>query len=586
MSGNQKTIIKGGTVVDGTGSPGFRADVAMVGDVISEVGHITDVTGAEVVDAEGLLVTPGFVDIHTHFDGQLTWDPDVMPSSLHGVTSIATGNCGVGFAPAAPDRHDWLISLLEGVEDIPGSALAEGLSWDWETFPEYLDALDRRAWTLDVGAHVPHAPIRVYVMGERGALHHEVPTRKEQQEMARLVAEGINAGALGFATSRTEVHRTSEGANIGTLSAGDDELLAIAAAIATTGRGVVQLISDLYQTNDDTVFASETELLRRFVEISGCPLSLTMQQTYHSPDRWRAQMAWVDGMVASGHDVKAQIAARPIGLLLGLDTTASPFTLCPTYHSLSEHPVPERAKLMRDPQIRSRILYEHASASARAKPGFLEQLTRRFDVMFRLGDPVDYDLKPERSLEHEALAEGRPPVEIAYDILCAGSGDGILYFALFNFADGDLGVVAEMLNSPNILLGLSDAGAHCRAICDASMTTSSLTLWARDGAAGQSFDLERVVHLNTQRNARHVGWGDRGVLAPGHLADVNVIDLARLACHKPRIARDLPAGGERLVQGSSGYVATYKSGIRTASEGTLTGNTPGGLIRGGRQARR
>lgn len=582
-----RTIIRGALVVDGTGSPAARRDVAVAGDRIAEVGEVGEggsidrAAGDIEIDATGLIVTPGFVDLHTHFDGQITWDSEVRPSSLHGVTSIAVGNCGVGFAPAAPDRHDWLIGLLEGVEDIPGTALAEGLTWDWETFPDYLDALDRRRWTVDVGAHVPHAAVRTYVMGERGADHRERPAAQECERMAALVAEGIAAGAVGFATSRTDVHRTNAGHNIGTLSADADELLAIAGALRRAG-GVIQLISDLYQTTDDDLFRSETDLLRRVVEVSGRPLSFTMQQAYHAPERWRAQMAWVDSMVDAGHDVKAQVAARPIGVLLGLAATANPFMLCASYGELAALPVAQRAAAMRGAGRRERILAEHAALTPTLQPGILAQLVGKFEAMFRLSDPVDYDLRVDESVAADAARRGIDAAALTYDALSAGDGDQLLYFPLFNFADGDMSVVHRMLASPNVLLGLSDAGAHCGAICDASMPTSSLTMWARDRSGEHGLPIERIVHLNTQRNARHLGWADRGVVAPGHLADLNLIDLDRLACHPPRLVNDLPAGGRRLVQDASGYVATVKSGVITQREGCLTGETPGRLVRGAR----
>lgn len=581
---SDRLVIRGGQVVDGTGSAPRRADVEVVDGTITAVGTIGDTAGATAIDADGLVVTPGFIDVHTHFDGQITWDPMVAPSSLHGVTSIAVGNCGVGFAPAAPDRHDWLIGLLEGVEDIPGTALAEGLTWDWETFPEYLDALDRRSWTLDIGAHVPHAALRTYVMGDRGADPLEPPTPAERDRMAAMVAEGLEAGAIGFATSRTEVHRTSAGANIGTLRAGSDELLAIAEAMGRVGHGVTQLISDLYQTTDDDFFAGELDLLRRFVETSGRPLSFTMQQAFHAPDRWISQMAWVDDMVAAGHDVKAQVAARPIGVLLGLAATANPFMLCPSYGELAFNSVAERAAAMRDPERRQRILDEHAQVSPGLPDGILQQLTARFDVMFRLTDPVDYDLQADRSVAVEAQQAGLSAAEHVYDLLSAGEGAQLLYLPLFNFAYGDLSAVHRMLRSPNVLLGLSDAGAHCGAICDASMTTSSLSVWARDRHGDRGIPLERMVHLNTQRNAEHVGWLDRGVIAPGMVADVNVIDLDRLGCHPPYLVHDLPAGGRRLMQGAEGYIATIKSGVVTLRDGELTGATPGHLLRGTRRA--
>jgi N-acyl-D-aspartate/D-glutamate deacylase len=572
-------VIRNATVVDGSGAPPRRADVAVDGELITEVGGSIG-RGHREVDAEGLLLTPGFVDIHTHYDGQVTWDPVVAPSSLHGVTTIAVGNCGVGFAPAMPDRHDWLISLLEGVEDIPGTALAEGLSWGWETFPEYLDVLDRGRWTVDVGAHLPHAALRTYVMGERGADHTAAPSEGELAEMARAVKEALGAGAIGFATSRTEVHRTSGGEFIPTLSASGAELLAIARAMREAGTGVVQLISDLYQTPDDEVFDREVGLLERFVEESGRPLSFTMQQAYHSPQRWRAQMAWIDAMVAAGHDVKAQVAPRPIGVLIGLGATVNPFLLCPSYSEVAAVGLSERVVALRDPERRRRILAEHAGILDGLSPGILAQVMGRFDVMFRMSDPVDYDLHRDASLGAEAAAAGGDPAGHVYDVLLEAEGSRLVYLPLFNFAHGDFDDIRAMITSPNVLFGLSDAGAHCGTICDASMTTSSLTVWARDRSGDDGVPLERIVHMHTRRNAEHVGWLDRGLVAPGHRADLNLIDLGALACHPPVMVADLPAGGRRLMQGADGYRMTVKAGVVVRDEGEHTGALPGRLLRG------
>ena len=575
-------IIRNGDVVDGTGAPARRADVAVTDGRITEVADRVDGTAAREVDAEGLLVTPGFVDIHTHFDGQATWDPVMAPSSLHGVTTVAMGNCGVGFAPAAPDRHAWLISLLEGVEDIPGTALAEGLTWDWETFPEYLDSLEAKPHTVDMGVHVPHAALRTYVMGERGADHTEAPTEGELAEMARSVREALDAGAIGFATSRTEVHRTSGGENIGTLTAGDAELLAIAEAMRAAGSGVVQLISDLYQTPDDEVAQRELDLLERFVRSSGRPLSFTMQQAYHSPDRWRFQMDWVDRMVAAGHDVKAQVAPRPIGVLIGLTATANPFLFCASYDEVSKLDLAERVAALHDPERRRRIVSEHGALLEGLPDGLFRQIMGGFDVLFRLSDPVDYELHADRSIAAEARAAGTEPIDLVYDLLLERDGHQLLYLPLFNFAHGDFEDIHSMITSPNVLFGLSDAGAHCGAICDASMTTSSLTVWARDRRDGEKVPIERIVHMNTARNARHMGWADRGVVAPGYLADLNVIDLGALACHPPTIVHDLPAGGRRLMQTAEGYRLTVKSGVVTFADGVHTGELPGSLLRGTR----
>ena len=574
-------IIRNGTIVDGTGGAPRRGDVEVTDDVITAVGSVPGPASREI-DADGAIVTPGFIDLHTHFDGQATWDSMMAPSSLHGVTTVAMGNCGVGFAPAAPDRHSWLISLLEGVEDIPGTALAEGLTWDWETFPQYLDALERRARTVDVAAHVPHAALRTYVMGERGADHREAPSDAELSAMAQAVVEALDAGAIGFATSRTEVHKTSAGEPIATLTASETELLAIADAMRSAGAGVVQLISDLYQSTDDDFAQAELDLLQRFVETSRRPLSFTMQQAYHAPERWRYQMDWVDRMVAAGHDVKAQVASRPIGVLIGLTATANPFLFCRSYDEISRLDLAERVDALRDPERKRRIVAEHAEIAAGLSPGLFQQIMSGFDVLFRLADPVDYQLDGDLSIAADAARAGIEPVELVYDLLLERDGNQLLYLPLFNFAHGNYDDIGEMIAAPNTLFGLSDAGAHCGAICDASVTTSSLTVWARDRNGPDRMPVEQVVYGHTLRNARHVGWADRGVVAPGYLADLNVIDLEALACHPPTIVHDLPAGGRRLMQTASGYRATVKSGAVTFVDGEHTGEVPGGLVRGTR----
>ncbi len=582
-------LIRDALVVDGSGAEPRRADVAVSDGVVTEVAdrsHGGSLHGParRTVDAEGAVLTPGFVDLHTHFDGQATWDPDLAPSVLHGVTTIAMGNCGVGFAPAASERHDWLISLLEGVEDIPGTALAEGLAWDWETFPDYLDALDRRSWTMDVGTHIPHSALRTYVMGERGADHESVPTEGELAEMARMVREALLAGAVGFATSRTEVHRTSMGEFIPTLTAPEVELLAIADAMRDAGTGVVQLISDLYQTNDEDYFHSELALLEQFVGLSGRPLSFTMQQAFHAPDRWRAQMDWVDSMVERGHDVKAQVASRPIGVLIGHCATANPFLFCESFGEVAQLEQSERVRALAEPERRRRILDEHARMLAGLEPGILAQIAGGFDVMFVLEDPVDYEMSTDVSLAARAAAEGADPAGYLYDVLLRDDGNQLVYIPLFNFANGNFDDIRSMITSPNVLFGLSDAGAHCGAICDASMPTSAVTVWSRDRTGERAVPLERIVHMQTRRNAEHLGWFDRGLVAPGMLADLNLIDLGTLACHPPTIVHDLPAGGRRLMQTSEGYRMTVKSGTVTVEGGELTGEHPGRLLRGGRAA--
>ncbi len=578
-------VIRRASVVDGSGAPARVADVAVSAGVITAVDAHVDGRGHREIDAEGLTVTPGFVDIHTHYDGQATWDPVLAPSSIHGVTSVVMGNCGVGFAPAVPtpEQHDWLIGLLEGVEDIPGTALAEGLTWDWETFPDYLDALDRRRFALDVATQVAHAPLRVYVMGERGANPTELPDADELGAMAAHVRAGIEAGALGFTTSRTYVHRTRDGAPLGTRYSTVDELTALAGAMAETGRGVIQLISDAYQSPDAAYATAEMAMMRSLVEATGRPLSMTVQQPEPLPDRWREMVAWVDACVADGLPLRTQVASRPIGVLQGLTASVNPLVLCPSFQELARLPLAEQVAKLRDPDRRARIVAEH---DARPVEGMLAELVGGFHKLFPMDDPVDYEPPASASIAARAAAAGRHPVEVVLDLLVERDGNQLLYMPLFNYARGNLDDVREMLLTPNALMGLSDAGAHCGAISDGSMTTTALALWARDRTAGPTLPLELMVHHITQRTAAHVGWHDRGVVAPGMLADLNVIDMAALAAHPPRIVRDLPAGGRRLMQRASGYVHTFKSGVETFAEGEHTGELPGRLVRGPRPAPR
>jgi N-acyl-D-aspartate/D-glutamate deacylase len=572
-------VIRNGIVVDGSGGPARRADVAIEGDRITAVGDEI-ARGRRELDADGLLVTPGFIDPHTHYDGQATWDPLLAPSSHHGVTTVAMGNCGVGFAPVAPDRHDWLIAMMEGVEDIPGTALHEGLRWDWESFPEYLDSLDRQPRTIDVAAHVPHAALRAYVMGVRGADPSEHPDELQLVEMARLLEQGLDAGAIGISTSRTERHRTSTGENLGTLRARKPELLALASVLRRSGKGVFQFLSDSYRTADDAFAEAEFALITEFARTSRRPVSYTVQQDIEAPERWRDLMVLAESLQAEGLDVKAQVAPRPIGVLLGLEASTSVFTPARAYARIAGLPLAERVAALKDPDRRQRILEGHAilTSGDDAFPGYA--FLGRFDDMYVLNDPANYNLDSSQSLGATARRMGLDPRQYAYDVQLEEDGRQLIYTPLFNFAHGNLEAIHEMITSPVAMFGLSDAGAHCGQICDGSMTTTFLTLWARDRIGQDALPVESVVHQITRRPASHLGWLDRGLLAPGLLADLNVIDLESLECGSPRIVNDLPAGGRRLLQGAKGYRWTIKRGSVTFEDDTPTGELPGLLIRG------
>ncbi len=573
-------VIHNGLVVDGTGVPGYTADVAIAGGRVVEVGHSLG-AARERIDADGLVVAPGWVDIHTHYDGQVTWDPVVEPSSVNGVTSIAMGNCGVGFAPARPDRHDWLIGLLEGVEDIPGSALAEGLPWDWESFPEYLDAVDRVPHTVDIGAHVPHAALRAYVMGDRGADHTAAPTADDIATMSRLVGEALDAGALGFATSRTMIHRTGAGEYVGTMTASAEELIGIASALTTSGRGVVQLVSDLYLTDQPGHAEREIALLRRIAREVRRPLSFTVEQVDAVADRWRDMLAVIDELCAEGLDVKGQVAPRPIGLLLGLSGSVNPLQATPTYRRIAKLSLGERVAALRDESVKARIIEEHPHHMPK---GLASMVLSAFDRMFPLGDPPDYEPTADRSVAAIAARDGRIAIDLAYDLLVANAGRDMFYMPLNNYAAGNLDDVREMMTAPNVVFGLSDGGAHCNFICDATFPTTAVAHWCRDRTRGPGLPLEHVVHHQTQRPAQHVGWRDRGVIAPGYVADINVIDLSALQLRPPRLVADLPAGGTRLLQAADGYRWTVKSGTVTFVDGEWTGATPGRVVRGAQSA--
>jgi N-acyl-D-aspartate/D-glutamate deacylase len=564
-------VIRGGTVIDGTGAAARTADVAIDGDTVVEVGRVTG-SAARTVDAGGLLVTPGFVDIHAHYDGQASWDERMVPSSWHGVTTVVAGNCGVGFAPVRPTDHARLIELMEGVEDIPGVVLDEGLSWEWETFPEFLDAVDGRPFDVDVALQVPHGALRLNVMGERGAAR-EPATAGDIAAMARQAAEAVEAGALGFTTSRTLNHRTSRGEPTPTLTAEADELVGIARAIGATGRGVLQVVSDFADAD------GEFGIFRRMAAESGRPLSFSLVQARGLA--WRRLLDLLSAANAEGVAMSAQVAPRPVGLLLGLQCTLNPFMTNPVFREVTELPLDRQVAALSDPGFHERVLARATTERADGKLG--GRLIGAFDRMFGLGDPPDYEPDPATSIARRAEREGRDPLDLAYDHLVSDGGRAFFYVPILNYVDGDLDATREMLAHAHTVPGLADGGAHVGTICDASFPTTLLTLWGRDRDHGR-FDLPYLVRQHTRDTARTVGLLDRGVLAPGYRADVNVIDFDRLTARRPEMRHDLPAGGRRLVQSAEGYVATVVAGQVTYESGRPTDALPGRLVRGPRPA--
>ena len=559
------TVIRGGRVYDGSGGASFLADVAISGGKITEVGVVAG-PGAEEIDAVGLIVTPGFVDIHTHYDGQATWDGRMQPSSWHGVTTVVMGNCGVGFAPCREQDHDTLIRLMEGVEDIPFPVLTEGLPWTWRTYPDYLAALAERRFDVDIGSQLPHAALRVFVMGQRGA-DREPATTEDMARMRALAREAMEAGAIGFGTSRTLNHRTSAGDPIATLTASEEELTAIALGMADAGRGVMQVVSDF------TDPLAEFAMLRRIVERSGRPLSFTLAQGSAAPQSYRILLGALEDAVAAGLPMKAQVAARPVGVLLGLELTINPFSRHPAYREIATLALGERVERLRDPPLRERLM---TTASDEGEPG----LINRWNRMFPLDpDRPDYEPGPDDTIAAHAARAGVPPEVIALDHMLTNDGKGILYGPFLNYAEGSLDAVREMIVHPDSIPGLSDGGAHVGMICDGSFPTSMLTHWTRDRTRGPKIPLQDVIRMQTRDTARTVGLHDRGVIAPGMRADINVIDYDRLTFHAPKVAYDLPAGGRRLVQRADGYVLTMVGGAVTYRHGEQTEALPGRLIR-------
>jgi len=567
MTSNPDLVIRGGTIADGRGGDLFEADVAIKDGRIAEIGKVLG-KGTEEIDARGKLVAPGFVDVHTHYDGQVTWSQDITPSSQNGVTTAIMGNCGVGFAPCRPDDHFRLIQLMEGVEDIPEPVLSAGIPWAWESFPDYMDWLSKRHFDIDVGAQLPHAALRVYVMGERGA-RRDPSTQDDNKAMAALARDAVRAGALGFSTSRTLNHRTSTGDFTPTLKAGEDELTAIAEAMHGQGRSVLQFVLDLSSLDEDL------PMMLRVAENTGCPITFSITQSDRAPRRWRQTLDEINAAAARGLSITAQIAARPVGLLLGLELSRNPFQTHPSYKAIAKLPLEERLKRLHQPDVRAAILSE--SATATDDPLFFRP---NYDKMYLLGNPPDYEQPPENALGPQARRQGRQPEELAYDAMLSDQGRGMLYVPFLNYADGNLDATREMLRDPRSVPGLSDGGAHCGIICDASFPTYLLTHWTRDRTRGEKLSIPFVVAAQSRKTALSVGLTDRGLLAPGYKADINVIDYDRLHLHPPKVHYDLPVGGRRLLQQVDGYDATIVSGVVTQRGGAATGARPGRLLRG------
>jgi N-acyl-D-aspartate/D-glutamate deacylase len=567
MTEQPDLVIRGGTLADGTGRDLYEADIAIKDGRIAEVGKVA-AKGFEEIDAKGKLVTPGFVDVHTHYDGQVTWSHDITPSSQNGVTTAIMGNCGVGFAPCRPADHQRLIQLMEGVEDIPEPVLEAGIPWEWESFPDYMDWLSKRHFDMDIGAQLPHAALRVFVMGERGA-RRDPATVEDNRAMASLAGDAVRSGALGFSTSRTLNHRTSTGDYTPTLKAGEDELAAIAGAMHGAGRSVLQFVLDLSTLHEDL------PMMLRVAESTKCPISFSVTQNDKAPERWRQTLAEINQAAARGLSITAQIPARPVGLLLGLELSRNPFQTHPSYRAISHLPLTERVARLRQADVRAAILSETATATD--DPLFFKP---NYDKMYLLGDPPDYEQPPEQTLGAQARARGCEPEELAYDAMLSGDGRGMLYVPFLNYSDGNLNATYEMLRDPRSVPGLSDGGAHCGIICDASFPTYLLTHWTRDRSRGDKLSIPFVVAAQSRKTALSVGLEDRGLLAPGYKADVNVIDYDKLHLHPPKVHYDLPVGGRRLMQEVDGYDATIVAGAVTRRHGEATGARPGRLIRG------
>ena len=563
--------ISGGLVVDGTGVAGQVMDIGIVGDRIVAMGDLLDEAAREI-DASGRIVTPGFVDIHTHYDGQATWDPEMAPSSWHGVTTVVMGNCGVGFAPAAPDKREWLVGLMEGVEDIPGSALTEGMTWNWESFPEYLDALEELDRTVDVAAQVPHGAVRAYVMGDRGAAN-EAPSETEIARMSAIVEEGVEAGAVGFSTSRTILHKSIDGELVPGTTATKEELLGIGRALKRAGHGVFEMASDLLPEWNE--FQWMGDLSRE----TGAPVTFTALESPIKGLSFKQQLEQMRAENAKGGNIVAQISMRGTGLILGWRATFHPFSQRPSWKAIKDKSWLEQWQHLQDPAFRQRLLSERGEPTGSDLQLIADLMESAFSMQYEMQPGFDYEPSAEQSVEARARVSGVLAEEYAYDFMMRNGGTGMLYFPLLNYANGNLDFLEEALDSEDCVNSLSDGGAHCGTICDAAATTFMLQHWVRD-RQGKRIPLEQAIKRQCHDTARLYGFEDRGVLAPGLLADLNVIDFESLALRLPTVAFDLPAGGRRLLQQAAGYDFTIKSGRVTFQNGQATGDYPGRVIRG------
>jgi N-acyl-D-aspartate/D-glutamate deacylase len=559
-------VIRGADIVDGTGAPAVTGDIAIDGDHVSAVGG-TAANAHRELDGDGLIAAPGWVDVHTHYDGQVTWDPEVTPSSWHGVTTVVMGNCGVGFAPVRPGGEAFLIELMEGVEDIPGTALHEGIEWNWESFAEYMDALDTTPRVMDIAAQVPHAAVRAYVLGDRA---HDEATPEEISEMADIVEAALRAGAVGFTTSRTILHRSKHGLIPGT-DVTPDELLAIGDAMGRAGHGVFEIVSDHQGREPERAWL--TELATR----SGCTVTYALAQAPYAPDAYKDSLIDAERSAADGLHIVPQVSSRPTGMLFGLQSSLHPFITHPTYRKLSGLSLHERVARLRDPEVRAALL-----AEAPATENIIATtLMSRWAQIFPLGDPPNYEPAPSTSVAATAERDGRTPEAVVLDWLLERDGKALLFAPLASYVDFDHEAIREMMTHPRTVLGLSDGGAHCGLICDASMPTTLLTHWVRDRSRGERLSIEQAVHLQTGRTAKTYGFRDRGTLVPGMRADLNLIDLDGMRLHAPEMVFDLPAGGRRLIQRVEGYKATVVAGRVTYIDGEATGERPGRLVRAG-----